>query len=182
MVVPPGEPGEASGDGPEEGESGGPSGGDGRRGGSESGRAEAGAAGDKPETRSVCSSESGSGSHPGGAGPICKICFQGPEQVRRREEKRAGRASGSPPPRPAALSAGRTDRPIPSDPSAPSPAPGGGRRRGAGRAGRREPVSTGDRAREPPARRRSGGSGLPAAGGGGGEGARASLGCPARWL
>uniref|UniRef100_A0A8V0X866 RING-type E3 ubiquitin transferase n=1 Tax=Gallus gallus TaxID=9031 RepID=A0A8V0X866_CHICK len=44
-------------------------------------RGEAGAAADdKPETRSVCSSESGSGSHPGGAGPICKICFQGPEQ------------------------------------------------------------------------------------------------------
>ncbi|XP_068526932.1 E3 ubiquitin-protein ligase MARCHF11 [Anas acuta] len=39
-----------------------------------------GAQGDKPETRSVCSSESGSGSQPGGAGPICKICFQGPEQ------------------------------------------------------------------------------------------------------
>lgn len=98
VVVPPGEPGEASGDGPEEGESGGPSGGEGRRGGSESGRAEAAAAaGDKPETRSVCSSESGSGSHPGGAGPICKICFQGPEQVRRREEKRARRASGFPP-------------------------------------------------------------------------------------
>ncbi|KAK2518102.1 March11 [Columba livia] len=73
--------GEKSGDTPEEGESGGPSSGEGRRGGSESGRAEAGATGgDKPETRSVCSSESGSGSHPGGAGPICKICFQGPEQ------------------------------------------------------------------------------------------------------
>ncbi|OPJ76502.1 hypothetical protein AV530_016174 [Patagioenas fasciata monilis] len=73
--------GEKSGDIPEEGESGGPSSGEGRRGGSESGRAEAGATGgDKPETRSVCSSESGSGSHPGGAGPICKICFQGPEQ------------------------------------------------------------------------------------------------------
>lgn len=62
--------GEASGDTPEEGE--------GRRGGSESGAA----GGDKPETRSVCSSsESGSGGHGGGAGPICKICFQGPEQV-----------------------------------------------------------------------------------------------------
>ncbi|KAL9870456.1 E3 ubiquitin-protein ligase MARCHF11 [Geothlypis trichas] len=61
--------GEASGDTPEEGE--------GRRGGSESGAA----GGDKPETRSVCSSsESGSGGHGGGAGPICKICFQGPEQ------------------------------------------------------------------------------------------------------
>lgn len=84
--------GEKSGDTPEEGESGGPSSGEGRRGGSESGRAEAGATGgDKPETRSVCSSESGSGSHPGGAGPICKICFQGPEQVRR-----AGRAGSSP--------------------------------------------------------------------------------------
>lgn len=64
--------GEASGDSPEEGE--------GRSGGSESGAA----GGDKPETRSVCSSsESGSGGHAGGAGPICKICFQGPEQVRR---------------------------------------------------------------------------------------------------
>ncbi|XP_075603235.1 E3 ubiquitin-protein ligase MARCHF11 [Balearica regulorum gibbericeps] len=95
VVLPPGEPQrdlaaplevptgaeEESGDTPEEGESGGPSAGEGRRGGSESGGAEAGAvAGDKPETRSVCSSESGSGSHPGGAGPICKICFQGPEQ------------------------------------------------------------------------------------------------------
>ncbi|XP_064297797.1 E3 ubiquitin-protein ligase MARCHF11 [Phalacrocorax carbo] len=95
VVLPPGEPqqepagppqlpagaGEASGDIPEDGESGGPGAGEGRRGGSESGRAEArAAAGDKPETRSVCSSESGSGSHPGGAGPICKICFQGPEQ------------------------------------------------------------------------------------------------------
>ncbi|XP_025896531.1 E3 ubiquitin-protein ligase MARCH11 [Nothoprocta perdicaria] len=38
------------------------------------------AAGGQPETRSVCSSESGSGSNPGGAGPICKICFQGREQ------------------------------------------------------------------------------------------------------
>ncbi|XP_025948072.1 E3 ubiquitin-protein ligase MARCH11-like, partial [Apteryx rowi] len=77
---------EAAGDSPEEGESGGPSAAppgadEGRRGGSESGRAEAGAGtGDQPETRSVCSSESGSGSNPGGAGPICKICFQGPEQ------------------------------------------------------------------------------------------------------
>ncbi|NXC17401.1 MARHB ligase, partial [Corythaeola cristata] len=93
VVLPPGDPqrdpaaplelpagaGEESGDAPEEGESGGPSAGEVRRGGSESGRAEAGAAAsDKPETRSVCSSESGS--HPGGAGPICKICFQGPEQ------------------------------------------------------------------------------------------------------
>uniref|UniRef100_A0A8C3KKC4 RING-type E3 ubiquitin transferase n=4 Tax=Charadriiformes TaxID=8906 RepID=A0A8C3KKC4_9CHAR len=69
--------GEASGDAPEEGESGGPGGGEGRRGGSEAGAA----AGDKPESRSVCSSsESGGGSPPGGAGPICKICFQGPEQ------------------------------------------------------------------------------------------------------
>ncbi|OXB59181.1 hypothetical protein ASZ78_002633 [Callipepla squamata] len=67
-LEPPAAAGDASGDSPEEGESGGPSG-------------EAGAAADdKPETRSVCSSESGSGSHPGGAGPICKICFQGPEQ------------------------------------------------------------------------------------------------------
>lgn len=98
----------------------------------------------------------------------------------RGEESAAGERL--PPPSPAALSASRTDRLIPSDPTAPSPAPGGGRRRGAGRAGRREPISTGDRAREPPARRRSGGSGLSAAGGGGGEGARASLGCPARWL
>uniref|UniRef100_A0A8C9F5D0 Membrane associated ring-CH-type finger 11 n=1 Tax=Pavo cristatus TaxID=9049 RepID=A0A8C9F5D0_PAVCR len=69
--------GEASGDPSAEGESGGSSG-------------EAGAAADdKPETRSVCSSESGSGSHPGGAGPICKICFQGPEQVRRHPAARA---------------------------------------------------------------------------------------------
>ncbi|XP_030122962.1 E3 ubiquitin-protein ligase MARCHF11 [Taeniopygia guttata] len=61
--------GEASGDTPEEGED--------PRGGSESGAA----GDDKPETRSVCSSsESGSGGHAGGAGPICKICFQGPEQ------------------------------------------------------------------------------------------------------
>ncbi|CAM9254069.1 unnamed protein product [Bubo scandiacus] len=81
LELPAGAGREASGDPPEEGESGGPCAGSGRSGGSESGGAEAGAAaGDKPETRSVCSSESGSGSHPGGAGPICKICFQGPEQ------------------------------------------------------------------------------------------------------
>lgn len=69
--------GEASGDPSVEEESGGSGG-------------EAGAAADEePETRSVCSSESGSGSHPGGAGPICKICFQGPEQVRRHLAERA---------------------------------------------------------------------------------------------
>lgn len=74
--------GEASGDTPEEGEC--------RGSGSESGAA----GGDKPETRSVCSSsESGSGGHAGGAGPICKICFQGPEQVRR------GAGGGRPAPR-----------------------------------------------------------------------------------
>ncbi|TFK12392.1 sushi domain-containing protein 3 [Platysternon megacephalum] len=54
---------------------------EGRRGGSERARGEAGAVGgDKPETRSVCGSDSGSDSNPGGAGPICKICFQGAEQ------------------------------------------------------------------------------------------------------
>ncbi|KAM6349859.1 E3 ubiquitin-protein ligase MARCHF11 [Podargus strigoides] len=74
--------GQASGDTPEGSERGSSRACEGRRGGSESGRAEAGAAGgDKPERRSVCSSESGSGSsHPGGAGPFCKICFQGAEQ------------------------------------------------------------------------------------------------------
>lgn len=86
--------GEASGDPPAEPESPGrgrsPSAAEGRRGGSESGRGSA-AAGDKPETRSVCSSESGSGSQPGGAGPICKICFQGPEQVRRDAAVAGGR-------------------------------------------------------------------------------------------
>uniref|UniRef100_A0A8C4IWE7 RING-type E3 ubiquitin transferase n=2 Tax=Dromaius novaehollandiae TaxID=8790 RepID=A0A8C4IWE7_DRONO len=85
---------EPPGDSPEEGERGGPSAAP-PAAGSEGGRAEAGAgAGDQPETRSVCSSESGSGSNPGGAGPICKICFQGPEQVRS-----AGRARGAPAPR-----------------------------------------------------------------------------------
>uniref|UniRef100_A0A8C0GAB4 RING-type E3 ubiquitin transferase n=1 Tax=Chelonoidis abingdonii TaxID=106734 RepID=A0A8C0GAB4_CHEAB len=54
---------------------------EGRSGGSERARGQAGAAGgDKPETRSVCGSDSGSDSNPGGAGPICKICFQGAEQ------------------------------------------------------------------------------------------------------
>lgn len=152
MVVPPGEPGEASGDGPEEGESGGPSGGEGRRGGSESGRAEAAAAaGDKPETRSVCSSESGSGSHPGGAGPICKICFQGPEQVRRREEKRARRASGFPPPAPPrSAPAGPTDSsPQTRPPPAPLPgAAGGGERAGLG-GGNRSAPGTGLGSRPP---------------------------------
>lgn len=57
--------------------------------GGSGGEAGAAAADDEPETRSVCSSESGSGSHPGGAGPICKICFQGPEQVRRHPAERA---------------------------------------------------------------------------------------------
>lgn len=138
VVLPPGEPqrdpaapvelpagaGEASGDIPEEGESGGPSAGEGRRGGSDSGHAEQGAAaGDKPETRSVCSSESGSGSHPGGAGPICKICFQGPEQVRR-----AGRGGG----RTAPLSA---DGPTPlthTPTRTPLPGAAGGRREAGG--------------------------------------------------
>uniref|UniRef100_A0A8C3QWR5 RING-type E3 ubiquitin transferase n=46 Tax=Passeriformes TaxID=9126 RepID=A0A8C3QWR5_9PASS len=87
--------GEASGDTPEEGE--------GRRSGSESGAA----GGDKPETPSVCSSsESGSGGHGGGAGPICKICFQGPEQVRRGAGggRPAPRTPAHPPPRGRALS------------------------------------------------------------------------------
>uniref|UniRef100_A0A8V5FUQ3 RING-type E3 ubiquitin transferase n=1 Tax=Melopsittacus undulatus TaxID=13146 RepID=A0A8V5FUQ3_MELUD len=115
LVLPPAEPqrdpgaplglpagaGEASGDTPEEGESGGPSTGEGRRGGSEAGAA----GGDKPETRSVCSSESGSGSHPGGAGPICKICFQGPEQV-----SRAGQAGGLRADRPTPLTGARCSR------------------------------------------------------------------------
>lgn len=57
-----------------------------------------GAQGDKPETRSVCSSESGSGSQPGGAGPICKICFQGPEQVRRGGAGGQHQGQGSAPP------------------------------------------------------------------------------------
>lgn len=35
---------------------------------------------EKPETRSVCSNSSGEAGG-GGAGPICKICFQGAEQV-----------------------------------------------------------------------------------------------------
>ncbi|XP_061466528.1 E3 ubiquitin-protein ligase MARCHF11 [Rhineura floridana] len=35
--------------------------------------------GEKPETRSVCSNSSGEAGG-GGAGPICKICFQGAEQ------------------------------------------------------------------------------------------------------
>lgn len=117
--------GEASGDPSVEGESGGSGG-------------EAGAAADEePETRSVCSSESGSGSHPGGAGPICKICFQGPEQVRRHLAERA---------------------PISTADSARRPPPGAARRQ---RCPLGPPAAAAERRAVPRARGRAGSSGLP---------------------